>query len=239
MSLNILAVITARGGSKGLPGKNIKLLGGKPLLAYSILSAQESSLITDLILSTDDEAIAAVGKEWGVEVPFMRPPELANDTAGHLEVMQHAVAFMEEQRGIRYDFVVILQPTSPFRLVEDIDLTVQKLIDTGADSAVSMVELESSAHPIKAKKMEGDRVLSYCIEESPGTRRQDFPVAYKRSSAVYAMRRDLLMEKGELYGEVIVGHVVPQNRSIDIDDPLDWVKTEYLLGELQKEGLFI
>lgn len=236
---NILAVITARGGSKGLPGKNIKILGDKPLLAYTILSAQKSTFITDLILSTDDEGIAAVGREWGVEVPFMRPPELSNDTAGHLEVMRHAVSFMEKKKGIHYDFVVILQPTSPFRLPEDIDITLQKLIDTKADSAVSMVELETSAHPVKAKKMDGERVLPYCIEEKSGIRRQDLPIAYKRSGAVYAMRRELLMVQNELYGRDIVGHIVPKDRSIDIDDRFDWIKAEYMLAELQGRGLYV
>jgi CMP-N-acetylneuraminic acid synthetase len=181
---NILGVITARGGSKGIPGKNIKLLGAKPLIAYTIEAAKKSRLLTHLIVSTDDEEIAAVAKQYGAEVPFMRPKELSQDNTPHLPVMQHAIEFMEKKLGIIFDYSVIFQPTSPFRTVEDIDGTLQKLIDTGADSAVSVCEIEPSAHPMKVKKLAGDRVLPYCIEEPEGIRRQDLPIAYKRSCAV-------------------------------------------------------
>jgi CMP-N,N'-diacetyllegionaminic acid synthase len=229
----ILGVITARGGSKGLPGKNIKILGGKPLIAYSIEAAKQSELITHLIVSTDYEDIAQICRAYGADVPFLRPAELATDKAGHLEVMQHAIDFMEKKLGIIFDYVVILQPTSPFRSVEDLDETLKKLIDSGADSAVSLVEMRAMEHPIKAKKLEGDKVLSYCIEEIEGTRRQDLPKAYKRSGAVYAMRRDLIMKDNRLYGDFIVGHIVPQERSVDIDDELDWLKAEYMLEKSQ------
>lgn len=232
----ILGVITARGGSKGLPGKNIKLLGGKPLIAYTIDAARKSHLITHLIVSTDDEEIAAVASQAGGDVPFRRPQELAQDNTPHLPVMQHAIQFMEQKLGITFDYAVIFQPTSPFRTVEDIDGTLQKLITTTADSAVSVCEVEPSAHPMKIKKLEGDRVLPYCLEEPEGARRQDLPVAYKRSAAVYAMRRDLIIKDNRLYGDHIVGYIVPQDRSIDIDTPLDWLKAEYLLAELKKTG---
>ncbi|HEY4523106.1 MAG TPA: acylneuraminate cytidylyltransferase family protein [Candidatus Paceibacterota bacterium] len=231
----ILGVITARGGSKGIPGKNIKELGGKPLIVYTIEAAQKSNLITHLIVSTDDEAIAEVARGAGAEVPFIRPAELAQDSTPHLPVMQHALRFMEERLGEPFDYTVILQPTSPFRTPDDIDMTLQKLIDTGADSAVSLVEVENSEHPAKVKKLEGDRVLPYAIAEPEGTRRQDLPTAYRRSEAVYAMRRNLIMG-GRLYGDTIVGHVVPRERYIGIDYPLDWVKAEYMLAELKKKG---
>jgi len=231
----ILGVITARGGSKGIPGKNIKELGGKPLIVYTIEVAKKSRLITHLIVSTDDEDIARVAREAGAEVPFTRPAEFSQDDTPHVPVMQHALAYMEEQLGEPFDYAVILQPTSPFRTPEDIDMTLQKLIDTGADSAVSLVEVENSEHPIKVKKLEGDRVLPYCMPEPEGIRRQDLPPAYHRSEAVYAMRRDLVMS-GRLYGDAVVGHVVPRERYIGIDYPLDWVKAEYMLAELRKKG---
>ena len=235
--LNILGVITARGGSKGLPGKNIKLLHGRPLISYSISAVQKSTLVSRLIVSTDDEEIASVARAEGGEVPFIRPAELAQDDTPHLPVMQHAVSFMENQEGLTYDMAVIFQPTSPFRLVEDIDLTIQKLIDhPEADSAVSLCEVEGSAHPLKVKKMEGDSVVSYCMEESEGMRRQDFPMAYKRSGAVYVIRRETLLQKERLYGDLVVGHIVPKERSIDIDTPLDWVRAEYILDELKRKG---
>lgn len=229
----ILGVITARGGSKGLPGKNIKILGDKPLIAYSIEVGKKSKLITYLIVSTDYEDIAQICRDFGADVPFLRPAELATDKAGHLEVMRHATDFMEKKLGIVFDYVVILQPTSPFRSVEDLDGTIQKLIDTGADSAVSLVEIRTNEHPIKVKKLEEDKVLPYCIEEIEGTRRQDLPKAYKRSGAIYAMKRDLIMKKNRLYGDFVVGHIVPQERSVDIDDELDWLKMEYLLTKFK------
>jgi|TARA_Y100000310_G_scaffold214702_1_gene215649 N-acylneuraminate cytidylyltransferase/CMP-N,N'-diacetyllegionaminic acid synthase len=234
--MNILCVITARGGSKGIPGKNIKDLGGKPLIAYSIEQAKKSKLITHSIVSTDDKEIAEVSKKHGGEVPFMRPSELAEDDTPHLPVMRHAVSFMEEKLGIIFDYIVIFQPTSPFRTVEDIDCTIQKLVDTKANSAVSVCEVETKYHPMKMKKLEGDKVLPYFIPES-STLRQELPKAYKRSSAVYAMDRTHLMEGESLYGDHIVGHIVPANRSIDIDVPFDWTLAEYMLEELKKEGL--
>ncbi|MBX4210364.1 acylneuraminate cytidylyltransferase family protein [Candidatus Parcubacteria bacterium] len=234
--MNVLGVITARGGSKNLPGKNIKILGDKPLIAYTIDVAKKSGLITDLIVSTDDSEIAEVCKKYGADVPFMRPKELAEDKTPHLPVMQHAVNFMEDKLGKKFYYVVILQPTSPFRTVEDLDGTIQKLIDAKTDSAVSIVELASMEHPMKAKKLEGDKISAYCIEEKEGTRRQDLPTAYKRSGAVYAMTRACLMDKQMLYGDSTAGFIVPAERSVDIDTPLDWVKTEYMYQELLKKG---
>lgn len=232
----VLGVITARGGSKGIPGKNVKPLGGKPLIAYTIQAAKKSKLISHLIVSTDDEKIATIALEYGAEVPFMRPAELAQDSTPHVPVMQHAIACMEEATGEPFHYTVILQPTSPFRLPEDIDKTLEKLIESGADSAVSLVEVENSEHPIKVKKLDGDRVLAYAIEEPEGVRRQDLPKAYRRSEAVYAMTRDLIMNKGRLYGDHTVGHVVPRERYIGIDYPLDWIQAECMLEELRKKG---
>lgn len=234
-ALNILGVITARGGSKGIPGKNIKPLGNKPLIAYTIEAAKKSKLITHLIVSTDDEKIIAVAKNYGAEAPFVRPKELAEDKTPHLPVMQHAISFMEDKLGGKFDYAVILQPTSPFRLPEDLDETIQKLIDSGADSAVSLVEIEKE-HPVKAKKLEGEKILPYYISETEGVRRQDLPRAYRRSGAVYAMRRDLLMKQNSCYGDYSVGHIVPKERFIDIDEPLDWIVAEYMLEDLKKKG---
>lgn len=230
-----MAVITARGGSKGIPGKNIKLLGGKPLIAYSIEAAKKSRLITHMIVSTDDEAIAKVAKEHGGDVPFMRPVELSGDKVPHLPVMKHAILFMENKLGVMFDYIVILQPTSPFRLQEDIDETLRKLIENKADSAVTLVDVGND-HPVKAKKLEGDRVLPYCMPEPEGTRRQDLPKAYRRSGAVYAMRRDLMVKDNRLYGDFIVGHEVPAERSIDIDTPFEWFRAGWMLKDLKEKG---
>lgn len=229
---NILAIITARGGSKGIPKKNIKELGGKPLIAYTIEVAKQSKLTTDLILSSDDSEIIKVSKKYGVDIPFVRPAELAEDDTPHLPVIQHAVEFMEKERGITYDYIVTLQPTSPFRTVEDIDETIQTLIDSQADSAVSLVEVPSTYHPIKMKKLDGNKVLPYCIDEPEGTRKQDLPKVYRRSSAVYVNRRDLVMKENKFFGDSVVGHITPLERFIDIDTPEDWNQAEIMLKKI-------
>ena len=208
------------------------------MISYTIDVSKKSNLITHVIVSTDDEEIAHVAKECGGDVPFMRPKELAEDETPHLPVMEHAISFMEDREGITFDYAVVLQPTSPFRLADDIDGTVQKMIDTGADGAVSIQEVEAHSHPMKIKKLEGDFVRPYCVEEE-GTQRQDLPVAYKRSGAVYAVKHDVLMvgKRERFHDENVVGYVVPQERSIDIDTPLDWIKAEYMLSKLKEKGL--
>ena len=153
--------------------------------------------------------------------------------------MQHAIKFMENKLSIIFDFAVILQPTSPFRLPEDIDGTIKVLMESEADSVVSLVKIPSAEHPIKVKKLEGNKVVPFCMPEPEGLRRQDFPPAYKRSADVYAMRRATLIDKNRLYGDYIVGYVVPEERHIDIDTPLDWIKAEYMLEDLKKKGLLV
>lgn len=136
-----------------MPGKNIKLLGGKPLVVYSIEQAKKSKLISHTIVSTDDEGIAEVAKKNGADVPFIRPKELAEDDTPHVPVLQHAVEFMEKRLNTRFEGVVTFQPTSPFRTQDDIDATIRKLLETPeATSAVSVYEVESAHHPMKIKK---------------------------------------------------------------------------------------
>jgi len=234
MKKNVLGLITARGGSKGIPNKNIKKLEGVPLIAYTIKSAQKSKLITDLIVSTDSEKIAKVARKYGADTPFLRPARLAQDKTKHLPVVQHAVKFMEKKLDKTYDYVVVLQPTSPFRAKNDIDNTLKELINTKADSAVSVVKW-SETHPIKAKILDGNRVLPYSIKEPEGTRRQNLSIVYKRSGAVYCMTRDLLMKKNRYYGNHIVGYIVGEERSIDIDKIEDWKIAEQILKDIKYE----
>lgn len=225
----VLAVVTARGGSKGIPQKNIKKLGGIPLVAWTLRVAGKSRRITDLIISTDDPDIATVAKKYRGHVPFMRPKKLALDATPHLPVMQHAIEFMEAKLEKKYDYIVILQPTSPFRTPEDIDDAIDLLVKTGSDSCVSLVQASSHEHPIKIKKLNKSRVSPYCIPEPEGVPRQALPAAFRRSGAVYAMRRDLVMKKGRLFGKKISGYVVPRERSIDIDTLEDWAVAEYMI----------
>ena len=232
----VLGVITARAGSKGLPRKNIRQLGGKPLIQYTIEAARRSEYLTDTIVSTDSTEIADVARACDAAVPFLRPAELSEDTTASLPVLQHAVREMERLTRRTYEFVVTLQPTSPFRLAEDIDKTIEVLLESNADSAVSACEVESGGHPVRMKRIEGKRLVPYSVDEPEGIRRQDLPPAYKRSSAVYVSRRNVLVLANRFYGDNVVAHIVPRSRSIDIDTPVDWVVAEYMLGLLRAEG---
>lgn len=232
-SFKVLAIITARAGSKRIPQKNTKLLGGVPLVVHTFTIAKKSTLITDLIVSTDDHALMELAREHNVSVPFVRPADLATDTTPHIQVVKHALLFMEKEKGVKYDAVLILQPTSPFRTVADIDETIQKLIShPEATSAVSICKI-SDNHPVKIKRLDGNVVLPYSVLEPKNNRSQDLPVAYKRSGAAYVIRRETLIDRDELYGPVVVGHIVPEERSIDIDDEFHWLKAEYMLNKLK------
>ncbi len=229
---NVLGIITARGGSKRIPRKNLRPLLGKPLVEYTIKAALGSKLLTRVILSTDDDEIMKVGRDCGVEVPFKRPPELAGDATPTVDVIIHAVEFMEKQ-GFFADIIVTLQPTSPLRQAEDIDKAIRKHIETNADSVVSVTQADHW-HPIKAKKIEGDILHNYCLEEKEGIRNQDFPPVYFRNGAFYSVKRDVLINEHSLYGRITRPYIMPSERSVDIDTELDFRLTELLMRE--KEG---
>ena len=226
----IVAVITARGGSKGVPQKNIKPVLGKPLIAYSIEASLQSRTLSKTIVSTDDETIAKTAQHYGAEVPFLRPKHLATDTATSVSVLQHAINFLAEEKGYLADIVVCLQPTSPLRSTEDIDGAVTLCVDTGSDSVVSLCEADY--HPYWMKKLEGDRVCPLMdVNDEKYSRRQDLPPVYQLNGALYVTRRKILMEEARLLGENTLAYIMPQERSIDIDSPLDFKLTELLMRE--------
>lgn len=224
----ILGLVVGRGGSKGIPRKNIRPLCGKPLIAYAVIPGKESKYVDRLIVSSDDAEIIEVAKSYGAEAPFVRPPELASDTAKALPVIQHAIKFCEEQEGKKYDFVVYLEPTGPLRLVSDIDGAIEKAVDTGADSVVGLMELED-ANPVRVKKIVNDKIEPFCIPEPEGLRRQDQEKAYLRNGSVYVFRRDNIMENNSLWGGVSRPFVMPRERSVNIDEESDFLVAEYFL----------
>jgi len=230
---NILGIIPARGGSKGILRKNIKKLLGKPLISYTIDSAKRSKFLTSIIVSTDDKEISAIAQECGAEVPFLRPKELAEDKSPMVLVVQHAVGYMEEKDGVVYDYIVLLQPTSPLKKAEDIDATVSKLIDTGADNVYSVTELtENTYHPLRIKKIDGDKVQPFWENETEGVQRQNLPKVYRRNGAIFAFTRDLIMNKGSIFGleeSDTRGYIMPKDRSVDVDSELDLFTAEYIL----------
>lgn len=231
----ILAVITARGGSKGVPHKNIKKLGGKPLIFYTIKSANKSRLIDKLILSSDDKEIIKICEKYKVEIPFVRPAKLATDKATSADTVRHALKFMENTDKCIYDYIVILQPTSPFRLPEDIDNLIKLVINKNADSGVSLSEITSN-HPLRAKKIVNGRVLDYCLKEKL-FRRQDLPVAYKRDGIAYVLSRNVLNKK-YFFGNFVVGYIIPSYRSVDINNEFDWAIAEYMYKKFKRQEFF-
>ncbi len=231
MEPKILAIITARGGSKGVPRKNIRPVAGKPLIGYTIATALDvRERLHRLIVSTDDEEIAAVGRGLGVEVPFLRPPELAQDRTPTLPVLQHAVRFIEEQDQTRLDWVLLLQPTSPLRTKEDIEACLELGLAGGCDSVISVVQ--TPTHPLFMKRIENGQLLPFSNElaEKEGTRRQEAqPPAYVRNGAVYLTRREVLMEGNSIWGKIIRPYVMPPGRSVNVDSELDLLLAEVML----------
>ena len=223
----VFGVIPARGGSKGLPGKNLRVLGKLSLIGHAVASSRESTRLTRFIVSTDSPALADEARRHGAEAPFLRPAELASDQAGMVPVLQHAVQWLEATVGTRPDFVVTLQPTSPFRIGADIDQTVAKVIDTGADSAQTVTE--ASYHPFFMKTLDGDRTIPLFHDGHKYVRRQDAPPVYQPSGAVYVTRYDVLMHEGKVLGRDNRAVVKDFESSINIDTEWDFLMAELLL----------
>lgn len=228
--MRVLGIVTARGGSKGVPRKNIRLLGGKPLLAWTADAARGATRLARTILSTDDAEIAEVGRACGLEVPFMRPAELAGDRAPTLPVLEHAVAQLEAA-GDRFDAICLLQPTNPLRTSALIDECIATLERTGADCVVTTlpVPAEYNPHWVYFQDARGDLVLA-TGEAAPIPRRQDLPPAVHREGSVYVTRRDVLVEQHSLYGARVVGVPVEEARCVNIDTLEDWARAEAMIG---------
>jgi CMP-N-acetylneuraminic acid synthetase len=237
--VKVLGVVTARGGSKALPGKNLKLLAGKPLIAYTIEAALQSEALDRLILSTDDPAIAAAGLASGCEVPFMRPAELARDETLHLPVVVHAARWMLEHEDYRADAVMTLQPTSPLRQAEDIRASIELLERTGADSVLSVSEVPAHAHPMRTLRLDAEDNAVLFVNGDPVrrriNRRQDLPPAWVMNGAIYVcLTRILLSAEPSLYGDRVVAYRMPPERAVSIDNAEDWAAAERALAS---EGL--
>ncbi len=223
--MKILALIPARGGSKGIPRKNIKLLFGKPLIGWSIDAAQKSAFIDRVFVSTDDQEIASVANDLGAEVPFMRPKELAADDTPGIAPVMHAIDNLPE-----FDWVLLLQPTSPLRTAEDIDGIVRFCIENDAPSAVSIYEVDK--HPFLMYRQDETKRLQSLIPDKPDiARRQDLPEVYALNGALYLARVDWLKEQQSLLGQETLGYVMSPESSADIDSSLDWAWVEFLMGQ--------
>jgi len=226
-----LAVVPARGGSKQVPGKNIRLLCGKPLLQYTAESALAARRLSRVILSSDDEDVASVGQRCGLEVPFLRPAHLGQDDTPMLAVVQHALSWFES-RGERFAALCLLQPTNPLRRSEDIDGCIELLQRGGADAVVTILPVphEYNPHWVYFPQEDGSLQLS-TGESEPISRRQSLPVAYHREGSVYVTRSDVITAGKSLYGNRVLGYLLESNRAVvNIDSLEDWQKAENIIG---------
>jgi len=226
--MRILGIIPARGGSKRVVGKNLRVLGGKPLVAWAIDAACGSQRVDRWVVSSDDERILAIANARDPRLPLARPVELATDTALAIDYVRHAVGEIEQAEHVVFDAVVIVQPSSPFTRSADIDATVTLLEVSGADSAVSVVEVEHALHPSKFKVLNGDRLCPYFEEERGRMAAHELPRVYVRNCSVYATRRRTI-ECGQIVGDDCRGYVMPRERSCDINDELEFAFAEWLL----------
>ena len=226
--MRTLAVIPARGGSKAIPDKNLTLLCGRPLLAYTVDAAKASTRIARAIVSTDDQRIADAARSLGLEVPFMRPASLAGDDAPMLPVLQHALEALEVQ-GFSADAIVLLQPTSPLRRAEHIDAAIDALERTGGDSVVSVVEVPHQFNPVSVMRME-EGWLTPFLDVPTVTRRQDKPRVFARNGPAVLVVRAGVVKSGSLYGTKSSPLVMSAEDSLDIDTPWDLRLVESVLS---------
>jgi CMP-N,N'-diacetyllegionaminic acid synthase len=222
---SILAVIPARGGSKGVPHKNLREIAGKPLIAWAIEAGRQSQYIDRLILSSEDPEIIRIAQSWGCEAPFVRPAELARDETPGIEPVLHAVSALPE----RYDYIMLLQPTSPLRLAEDIDSCVETCLRHHAVACITVNEVDQ--HPLWMCRLDDSRHLVPLIDQkSLPDRRQDLPKVYILNGAVYVARTAWLQQHRTFLTAETVAHIMPRERSVDVDTELDLKICQLLLS---------
>lgn len=226
----VLAIIPARGGSKGLKSKNIKKLCSKPLIAWSIESALKSKYIDKLMVTTDSQEIADISKEYGADVPFLRPPELASDTATTFDAVKHTIDFYKNNKNMEFDYIVLLEPTSPLREDDDIDNMIEKIISCSDnfDSIVSVGEVHE--HPSIMKKIVDNSFLeNYCQELEMKSRRQDNDTAYFPYGVAYIVKTESLLEEKTFYTNKNTFYEIKRYQCYEIDDIYDFLAVENIM----------
>lgn len=229
--LKILGVVLARGGSKGVPGKNKRRLAGLPLVTHTLRAAKQSRYLSDVIVSTDDPEIREISAQAGVSAPFIRPPHLASDTASSVSALQHAVLFFERETNTSVDIVVELMVTNPLKTSNDIDQCIEQMLEPDTESVIAVHRLHD-CHPARIKKIENGRLIDFCVDEPVETRRQDLlPAAFIRSGSIYCMTRNFLVEKGLRYeSKVSRAYILPPERALNIDQEIDFLLAESILA---------
>lgn len=225
----VIAVIPARGGSRGLPGKNIRELCGKPLIAWSIETARASNYIDEVMVTTDSEQIAAVARTYGASVPFLRPAELASDTATSYAAVEHTLNFYSRQLQRDFDYIVLLEPTSPLRDKGDVDQMLEKLasLHDQYDAIVSLGQVHE--HPAIVKRLSGDSVHAFCSELEQNARRQDWEPAYFPYGVAYIVKTATLFDEKTFYPKRTTHKVVKRSQCYEIDDLYDFLAVEDIM----------
>lgn len=225
--MEILAIIPARGGSKGLPGKNIKELDGKPLIAYTIEEACKSKYINRVIVSTEDKNIAGISERYGAEIPFLRPKELATDASLTVDTVIYTINWLRRNEGYNADYICLLQCTTPLKRAEHIDSAIEKLLSTGMDGIVSVCE--SEVHPYWTQVFVGDKLEYFMKQDRKMSRRQDLPDVYRFNGAIWVTRTAKILEENSLIVKNQTGYVMNVEDSVDIDTLADFEYAEMLL----------
>ena len=227
---SVIAIIPARSGSKGLPGKNIKVLCGKPLIAWSIEAGLGSQYIDEVMVTTDSEEIARIAREFGATVPFMRPTDLASDTATSFDAVKHTLDFYEHELHKQFDYIVLLEPTSPLRDKSDIDMAIEQLLSSSKASAVvGICKTESQNPAFLVKKNDENFLVGYENKNIKVLRRQDISEVYFFEGSVYVSHTETLLTKKTFYHEQTLGYEVQKWKSLEIDDLDDFVMIEALM----------
>ena len=225
--MKILGVTLARGGSKGIPGKNLVALNGTPLIDFTFNQAKLCQTLTRYVVSTDSPEIRSHALSRGIDCPFLRPADLASDTASSTSALIHALNFCEKEDG-KYDYIVELMCTNPFKTHTDIDACVEKLISTSSDSVIGMCQLEDH-HPARIKKIVDDKIVDFCVPELSGRRQDLVPKAYIRNGSIYALTREALLSDLRFGGNNSRPYLMPPEKSINIDTPADLLLAESIL----------
>ncbi len=220
--ISIICIITARSGSKGLKNKNIRKLKGLPLIAHTILAAKNSKMLSRVILSTDSKLYARIGSKFGAEIPFIRPKKLATGTAHHPDVVNHALRFIEKKDNAKFDYVVMLQPTSPFRTSNHIDKAIKKFLNEKNDSLIS---IKKQDYPpwwlFILKKNKIEQFLKFKNKNVFNLERQEFPSLFRPNGAIYISKRNVLYSKNLINPNSCGYFLMNEKESIDIDNIID------------------
>jgi len=225
----VLGIVPARGGSKGIARKNVRLLCGKPLIAYTATAAKKSTRLTRVFLTTDDPEIARIGTEFGLDVPFLRPAELAQDATPMIDVILHAIRWAQEH-GEHYDAICLLQPTSPLRSAETIDCCIEMLWEKNVDTVVSVRPVPTEFNPHWVFFRDTGGLLQPSIpQREPIPSRQQLPPAYHRDGSIFAAKTQIVIERG-LYGDKILGVLSPEAEACDLDTEQQWLALERRLS---------